>query len=286
MLANDMSPALAMELSDIYAWSIDFFALQPNDKFTVIYEQRYVDTTEVGFGKIWGARFEHDGKVYYAIPFVQNGKLDYWDEKGNSLRKALLKAPLKYSRISSRFSNSRLHPVLRIRRPHHGVDYAAPSGTPVYAIGDGVVIYKGWSGGGGNTLKIKHNVGSLTSGYLHLKAYAKGISKGTRVKQGDLIGYVGATGLATGPHLDFRIWRGSTPIDPLKVPSEPDEPIKKENLAAFEKVKARIMAELDGQIADSLKLTSTAFDSLCNPVQTPVAAPQSAQKPQQLTAKK
>lgn len=286
MLANDMSPALAMELSDIYAWSIDFFALQPNDKFTVIYEQRYVDTTEVGFGKIWGARFEHDGKVYYAIPFVQNGKMDYWDEKGNSLRKALLKAPLKYSRISSRFSNSRLHPVLRIRRPHHGVDYAAPSGTPVYAIGDGVVIYKGWSGGGGNTLKIKHNVGSLTSGYLHLRAYAKGISKGTRVKQGDLIGYVGATGLATGPHLDFRIWRGSTPIDPLKVPSEPAEPIKKENLAAFEKVKARILAELDGQIADSLKLTSTEFDSLCNPVQTPVAASQSAQKPQQPTAKK
>lgn len=110
--------------------------------------------------------------------------MGYWDENGNSLRKALLKAPLKFSRISSRFSNSRLHPVLRIRRPHHGVDYAAPSGTPVHAIGDGVVIYKGWSGGGGNTLKIKHNVGSLTSGYLHLKAYAKGISKGTRVKQG------------------------------------------------------------------------------------------------------
>lgn len=274
MTDNDMSPALAMELSEIYAWTIDFFALQPEDNFTVIYDQKYVDSTNVGLGAIWGARFEHGGKTYYAIPFLQDGKLGYWDENGNSLRKALLKAPLKFSRISSRFSNSRLHPVLRIRRPHHGVDYAAPSGTPVHAIGDGVVIYKGWSGGGGNTLKIKHNVGSLTSGYLHLKAYAKGISKGTRVKQGDLIGYVGATGLATGPHLDFRIWRGSTPIDPLKVPSEPAEPIRQGNRTAFNVVKERIMAELSGDVADSLKVTSLELDSLCKAIPntaTPVA---------------
>lgn len=184
MIDNGMSPMLAMDLSDIYAWSIDFFGIQEGDNFTVIYDQKYVDTVEIGHGTIWGARFEHGGKNYYAIPFMQDGKVSYWDEQGQSLRKNLLKAPLKYSRISSRFSASRLHPILRIRRPHYGVDYAAPSGTPVVAVGDGVVIAKGYGGGGGNTLKIKHNSGQLVSGYLHLKGYAKGINKGTRVRQG------------------------------------------------------------------------------------------------------
>ena len=205
---------------------------------------------------IWGARFEQGGKTYYAIPFVQDDKLGYWDEKGQSLRKNLLKAPLNYSRISSRFSSSRLHPVYRVRRPHYGVDYAAPSGTPVVAVGDGVVIAKGYSGGGGNTIKIKHNSGSLVSGYLHLKGYAKGIHKGARVRQGQLIGYVGATGVATGPHLDFRIWKNGTPIDPLKVPTEPAEPIREANRAEFEQIRDRIMAELNGDLPDSLKVTS------------------------------
>ena len=225
---------------------------------TITYDQKYVDTVEIGHGTIWGARFEHGGKNYYAIPFMQDGKVSYWDEQGQSLRKNLLKAPLKYSRISSRFSASRLHPILRIRRPHYGVDYAAPSGTPVVAVGDGVVIAKGYGGGGGNTLKIKHNSGQLVSGYLHLKGYAKGINKGTRVRQGQLIGYVGATGLATGPHLDFRLWRNGTPIDPLKVPTEPAEPVRAANKQAFDGVRDRIMAELNGTLADSLKVTSFA----------------------------
>ena len=258
MIDNGMSPMLAMDLSDIYAWSIDFFGIQEGDNFTVIYDQKYVDTVEIGHGTIWGARFEHGGKNYYAIPFMQDGKVSYWDEQGQSLRKNLLKAPLKYSRISSRFSASRLHPILRIRRPHYGVDYAAPSGTPVVAVGDGVVIAKGYGGGGGNTLKIKHNSGQLVSGYLHLKGYAKGINKGTRVRQGQLIGYVGATGLANGPHLDFRLWRNGTPIDPLKVPTEPAEPVRAANKQAFDGVRDRIMAELNGTLADSLKVTSFA----------------------------
>ena len=256
MIENGMKPALAMELSDIYAWSIDFFGLQEGDNFTVVYDRQFVDSTEIGHGTIWGARFEQGGKTYYAIPFVQDGKVSYWDEQGNSLRKNLLKAPLKYSRISSRFSNGRMHPILRIRRPHHGVDYAAPAGTPVVAVGDGVVIAKGYAGGGGNTLKIKHNSGSLVSGYLHLKGFAKGIRKGSRVKQGELIGYVGSTGLSTGPHLDFRLWRNGTPIDPLKVPTEPAEPIREANRAAFETVRDRIKAELEGTLPDSLKITS------------------------------
>lgn len=262
MIDNDMSPALAAELSDIYAWSIDFFGLQEGDQFTVIYDELFVDTVCVDVGTIWGASFQHAGKTYYAIPFIQDGKLRYWDEQGNSLRKNLLKAPLKFSRISSRFSASRMHPVLRIRRPHYGVDYAAPSGTPVVAVGDGVVIFKGWSGGGGNTLKIKHNSGSLVSGYLHLRGYAKGIQQGTRVQQGQLIGYVGSTGLSTGPHLDFRLWQNGKPIDPLKVPTEPAEPIRAANKTAFEGIRDRILAELKGPIPDSLRVTSLESDSI------------------------
>lgn len=255
-LENDMSPNLAMELADIYAWSIDFFGLQKGDNFKVIYDNKYVDSTNIGNGTIWGAWFEHGGKIYYAIPFIQDGKLSYWDENGNSLRKAFLKAPLKFSRISSRFSNSRLHPVLRIRRPHYGVDYAAPAGTPVHAVADGVVIAKGYAGGGGNTVKIKHNNGKFVSGYLHLRGYAKGLAVGKRVKQGDLIGYVGSTGLSTGPHLDFRLWQNGKPIDPLKVPNEPAEPIKQVNRLAFNAVKDKVMAELKGTLPDSLKITS------------------------------
>ena len=236
---------LAAEMEDIYQWSIDFFSIQKGDRFTVIYDRQMVDTVNVGLGRVWGAEFVQGGKSYYAIPFKQGEKIQYWDEQGNSLRKALLKAPLKYSRISSRFTYRRLHPVHRVYRAHTGVDYAAPSGTPVVAVADGVVVFKGWGGGGGNTLKIKH-AGNLQSGYLHLRGFAKGIKQGSRVSQGEVIGYVGSTGTSTGPHLDFRLWRNGTPIDPLKVPSEPSEPIKKENIVPFEYVRERIMTELRG----------------------------------------
>ena len=249
-----MPISLAVDLEEIYGWSVDFFGLQTGDNFTVIYEKQYVDTVCIGSGRIWGAVFNHNGKQLYAIPFRQGEKITYWDENGNSLRKLLLKAPLKYSRISSRFSHARLHPVHRVYRPHHGVDYAAPKGTPVYAIADGTVIFKGWGGGGGNTLKIKHPR-NLTSGYLHLSGFAKGIATGVRVSQGQLIGYVGSTGTSTGPHLDFRLWKGGTPIDPLKAPSEPTEPIKAENREYFEWVRGMILAELGDSLAGKEPLT-------------------------------
>ena len=181
--------------------------------------------------------------------------MQYWEYNGASLRKQLLKAPLKFTRISSRFSRSRLHPVHRVYRPHLGVDYAAPSGTPVHAVADGVVSFKGWSGGGGNTLRIKH-AGNLETGYLHLKGFAKGINKGTRVKQGDLIGYVGSTGTSTGPHLDYRIWKNGTNIDPLKVPQEPAEPIAEKNKAEFEAIRDRIVAELNGTATPNMIVRS------------------------------
>ncbi len=259
MVASGINPELAWEFSQIYAWSIDFYGLQEDDHFSVIYDELYVDSTSVGIGRIWGAIFNHAGKDYYAIPFPQvdeaTGKevIGYWDENGQSLRKNILKSPLKFSRISSRFSNSRMHPILKIRRPHHGVDYAAPAGTPVYAVASGTVIAKGYSGGGGNTVKIRH-AGNLVSGYLHLKGYAKGLAVGKTVNQGDLIGYVGSTGLSTGPHLDFRIWQGGTPIDPLKVPSKPEAPIRDENRATFDKVRDRILGELAGTLPDSLRV--------------------------------
>lgn len=278
IMRDSLPNALAAEMEDIYQWTIDFFGLQKGDSFTVIYDEKVIDSTFVGIGRVWGAKFTHGGKEVYAIPFKQNDKIQYWEYGGASMRKQLLKAPLKFTRISSRFSNARLHPIYRVYRPHHGVDYAAPKGTPVHAVADGVVIFKGWGGGGGNTLKIKH-AGNLVTGYLHLSGYAKGIANGTRVSQGQLIGYVGSTGASTGPHLDYRIWKNGTPIDPLKVPQEPAEPVAKENMAKFEAVRDRIVAELNGTASPDMIVTQ--LDSIAVPAADslkPVAAVQAADK--------
>lgn len=247
--------SLAAEMEDIYQWTVDFFGIQAGDKFTVIYDEKFIDTLSVGIGRIWGAKFTHKGKDIFAIPFEQGGKLQYWEEDGGSLRKQLLKAPLKFTRISSKFSNARLHPVLKKYRPHHGVDYAAPAGTPVRAVADGTITNKSFDKAAGNMLKIKHP-GNLTSGYLHLRGFAKGIKVGARVSQGQVIGYVGSTGRSTGPHLDFRLWKGSTAINPLNVPQKPSEPISKENREHFENIRNRIIAELEGEVADSVRVTS------------------------------
>ena len=255
IMEQNLPYSLAAEFEDIYQWTVDFFGIQAGDSFAVIYDEKIVDGKSVGIGRIWGAEFNHSGKQFYAIPYAQEeGKLRYWEASGESLRKQLLKAPLKYTRISSKFSNARLHPVHKVYRPHHGVDYAAPSGTPVYSVADGVVISAGWGGGGGNTVKIKH-VGNLQTGYLHLKGFAKGIKKGARVSQGQLIGYVGSTGTSTGPHLDYRIWKNGSPIDPLKVPQEPAEPILESHRARFEAVRDRVLAELRGEEVVGGKIT-------------------------------
>ena len=255
IMESNLPYALASEMEDIYQWTVDFFGIQVGDRFTVIYDEKFIDTLSVGIGRVWGAKFTHRGKDIYAIPFEQGGKLQYWEADGGSLRKQLLKAPLKFTRISSKFSHSRLHPVLKKYRPHHGVDYAAPSGTPVRAVADGVVTVKTYKKADGNILKIKHP-GNLTSGYLHLRGFAKGIKVGAKVSQGQIIGYVGSTGYSTGPHLDFRLWKGGTPINPLKVPQKPSEPISKDNRERFDKVRMRVMAELNGEIPDSMKVTN------------------------------
>ncbi|MBR5811534.1 MAG: M23 family metallopeptidase, partial [Alistipes sp.] len=269
IMRDSLPYSLAAELEDIYQWTVDFFGIQKGDNFTVIYDEKLIDTTHVGIGRIWGAKFNCGGKEIYAIPFKQNNKIQYWEYSGASLRKQLLKAPLKFSRISSRFSRSRLHPVHRVYRPHLGVDYAAPTGTPVHAVADGVVTFKGWGGGGGNTLKIKH-AGNLVTGYLHLSKFAKGINQGTRVSQGQLIGYVGSTGTSTGPHLDYRIWKNGANIDPLKVPQEPAEPISKQNEEAFKVIRDRVVAELNGTATPDMIITQ--LDSLVMPTDTIAAA--------------
>ena len=225
---------ITMELSDIYQWTVDFFGIQPGDAFKVVYENRYINDECIGMGKILASYLNNAGSEHYAYYFVQNGKGEYFDENGANLRKAFLKAPLNYRRISSSFSNARKHPVTKVVRPHHGVDYAAATGTPVVTIGDGTVIEKGWDNkGGGNYLKIKHN-STYTTTYMHLNGFAKGIQKGSKVTQGQVIGYVGSTGMSTGPHLDFRLCKNGKYINPLTFESPSSEPVSEENKAAFE----------------------------------------------------
>ena len=245
MRESNISPLLAVELSDIYAWTIDFFAIQKGDHFTVIYDEAFVGGESIGLRKIYSASFTQGGTTFYAIRFTQEEGDSFFDEKGNSLRKAFLKAPLKFSRISSRFSENRMHPVLRIVRPHHGVDYAAATGTPVYTIGDGVVLQKSYQpAGGGNFIKIRHNSVYSTS-YMHLSKFASGLKVGLHVRQGEVIGYVGMTGLASGPHLDFRVYIGGTAVDPLTIKSEPAEPVKPANLTKFNTLRDSVVQLLN-----------------------------------------
>lgn len=236
---------LAMRLAEIFAWQIDFYAIQPGDNFKVIFDEEFVDGKQLRIGNIYAAYFSHKGENFYALQFNNSGAEEYFDENGKSLRKAFLKAPLKFSRISSRFSNSRFHPILKRYRPHHGIDYAAPVGTPVQAIGDGTVIEKRYSKSEGNYLKIRHN-SNFQSGYMHLSNFAKGIKIGSFVRQGDLIGYVGSTGLSTGPHLDFRFWKLGRPVNFLNENFPSSHPVSEDKIAAFDSLKIPLMMELDG----------------------------------------
>ena len=245
MQKQNADPQLAVVFANIFGWTIDFFGVQKQDKFRVVYEQEYVDGNRLLNFNVLGASFRHGDSTYYAIPFEQDGETLYYNEKGNSLEGAFLKAPLDFFRISSRFSNSRFHPVLKKYRPHHGVDYAAPTGTPVYAIGNGKVIAKGYeANGGGNYLKVRHN-SVYTTVYMHLSRFAKGIKVGSVVKQKEVIGYVGATGLATGPHLDFRVYENGRPINPLTIKSQPKKPVSEDNMVQFAVVRDSVIRMLD-----------------------------------------
>lgn len=235
MLDAGASPLLISELSDIFAWTVDFFTLREGDRFRVFYTEKLVDDEVFAIDNVEYCLYNRGDYELNAISFDQgDGGNKYWNEKGESMKKAFLKAPLKFNRISSKFTYHRKHPVYGTVRPHTGVDYAAPAGTPVRTIGDGTVISAGWdSHGGGNMIKIRHN-SVYTTAYLHLKGFAKGIRSGAKVHQGDVIGYVGSTGASTGPHLDFRVWKNGTPINPLTMESPSAEPARQENLPAID----------------------------------------------------
>lgn len=244
MTAQALSPNLAMDLSDIYQWTIDFFGIQKGDQFRVVYEENFVYGKSVGIGRIFAAQFTQGKEDFYAFRFTQNNEDSYFDDKGKSLKTAFLKAPLKFNRISSVFSNSRFHPVLKIRRPHHGVDYAAPKGTPVVSIGNGTIIAKAYQArGGGNYVKIKHNT-TYTTSYMHMSKFGPGIANGVKVKQGQVIGFVGSTGLSSGPHLDFRVFYNGKPVDPLKMKAPPTEPIAPQNLSDYALCRDSMMVKL------------------------------------------
>ena len=258
IIESGSSPMLALKISDLYAWQVDFFGIKEGDSFRLIYDEAWVDdTTFLEIASIEGAMFNHQERNYIAVPFQQDSIKEYFDDEGNSLRKEFLKAPLDFFRISSTFSNSRYHPVLKRYRAHHGVDYAAPTGTPVKTVGDGVVIAKGYqAGGGGNYLKVKHN-SIYTTTYMHLSRFGKGIQKGSSVRQGDIIGYVGATGLATGPHLDYRVHKNNIPINPLTMEAPPSYPVKPELRDSFMLVRDNILMELDSlQYASQISITA------------------------------
>jgi murein DD-endopeptidase MepM/ murein hydrolase activator NlpD len=258
---------LALQLTDIFAWDIDFTTdLRRNDEFRIVVEGLYRNGEFKKYGDILSAEFVNEGENYFAYRYSHDGKTDYFDADGKSLRKAFLKAPLSFRRISSGFSNRRFQPILKIWRPHHGLDYAAPTGTPVSASGDGTVLFAGRRGGYGNLIMIAHRNGWKTY-YGHLSRFAKGVRRGARVSQGELIGYVGATGLATGPHLHYEMRIHNKPVNPLSVKIPHGESIPKRLMADF----GRVRGGMDRQLAS---IPSTAFAV----IGTAVTEPGSRQK--------
>lgn len=243
ILAQGATPILVNRLVDVFAWQVDFFRIQKGDAFKVIYEVEKVGDEVVNVGRIKAAYFRHYGHDYYAISYENGGVESFFDEEGNSLRKTFLRAPLNYSRISSRYNPRRYHPVLKRYKAHLGTDYAAPTGTPIRTVGDGVVLEATYNSGNGNYVKIKHN-SNYTTQYLHMSKIATGMKPGVKVKQGQTIGFVGSTGLANGPHLCFRFWKNGVQVDALKVDLPPSEPINLDKRSDFLHVKNIMLNQL------------------------------------------
>ena len=235
--------ALAFAMADVLQWDLDFNRdLQPGDRFRILFEELWVEGSYHGIGRVLGLTYGHEtGRLWEAYRFGADG---FYDGEGRPLQKLFLRSPLPYSRITSRFSNRRFHPVLKVFRPHHGVDYGAPTGTPVRVTASGTVTFAGWDGGGGRTVKVRHPNGYQT-GYLHLSKFARDVRAGARVRQGDVVGYVGSTGLATAPHLDYRVQRDGRWIDPLALGGVPAEPLSRERLAEFRRVSATMRESLE-----------------------------------------
>lgn len=237
------NPELAITLSEVYAWSIDFYHIQKGDRFKVIYDEVVVDGESIGIKRIKAAYFEHFKKPYYAIQFSQSGQYEYYDKDNRGLRRQFLKAPVKFSRISSRFTMKRFHPVQKRNKPHLGTDYAAPKGTPIYSTANGTITHAKYNRYNGNYVKVRHN-SVYTTQYLHMSKIKKGIRPGSKIKQGDIIGFVGSTGLATGPHVCYRFWKNGSQVDPYKQKLPKSKPIKKKNLKRYTEIKEKVINEL------------------------------------------
>ncbi len=238
------SRQLTNEFVDIFAWQIDFQRLQKGDRFKLIYEDKLVNGQSVGVGDIKGIYFEHFGNPYNAIAFEQENGLEYFDEKGESLRKALLKYPIKFTRISSRYSGRRFHPVQKRWKAHRGTDFAAPKGTEIRSVGEGIVVEAKFGKYNGNYVKIRHN-STYTTQYLHMSKIARGIKSGTKVNQGQVIGYVGSTGLARGSHLCYRFWKNGVQVDALKVNLPSASPVNEKDIVKFQSTRDRIIRLLN-----------------------------------------
>lgn len=235
LTAQEAHPELALRLSEVFAWQMDFFRIRKGDSFRILYEKRVVNGEPVAPGKILAAVVEHRDDKYYGFRFDDGQGARFFNREGQSLERSLLKAPLRFTRISSGYSPNRYHPVLKRNRPHRGTDYAAPRGTPVHSVGAGTVVKAGYYGNNGNYVKIRHN-GTYASGYLHLSAIADGVQPGATVKQGETIGYVGSTGLSTGPHLDYRLWKRGQAVDPYELKLPPSRPVNPQYQGAFEQL--------------------------------------------------
>ena len=241
---QQLDPELAIKLSEIYAWDIDFHHLRSGDGFRVIFEERFVAGILVGLGRVKAAVFKHKDKNFYAFYFKQDDSGSYYDQNANSMQKAFLKSPIKFARITSRYSKRRFHPVLKKHKAHFGIDYAAKTGTPIMSTGDGVILKAAYDRNNGKYVKVKHN-GIYTTQYLHMSKIAHGIKQGVKVKQGDVIGYVGSTGLATGPHLCYRFWKNGKQVDPFKEDIPSVEPVQKEYIPYFNQQMTKLKQQLD-----------------------------------------
>ena len=244
MVDNDLSYALTARMEDALAWSVDFHHISKNDKFKLVYDKEYIDGKEVGVGQLKAAYFEHNGQAYHAFYFKGEQHEGYFDLEARPMKKTFLKSPVKFARMTSAYNLRRFHPVLRRRKPHLGTDYAAPRGTPILATADGVITKRARTRGNGNYIKMRHDRTYETQ-YLHMSRFAKGVTVGTRVKQGDVIGYIGSTGLATGPHVCYRFWKNGKQVDPRREKMPQPEPLPASERAAFDLLKVQLQAQLD-----------------------------------------
>ncbi|PLY02557.1 MAG: peptidase M23 [Desulfuromonas sp.] len=246
--STDEAPELAMNLADIFAWDIDFILdIRKGDSFQALVEKRFRDGEPAGYGRILAAEFNNRGETFRAF-YYRDGesRAGYYDENGESVRKMFLKAPLSFSRISSGFTMRRYHPITKTWKAHPAIDYAAPTGTPIKAVGDGTIVKIAKDRNNGRHIKLRHN-GTYQTLYLHMNSFARGMKKGKRVSQGQVIGYVGSTGLATGPHLCFRMYKHGRPVNPSRVKAKSAKPVSEANLTAFKSTIEPLLARFESR---------------------------------------